>query len=501
MSRIHSRRSVLGAFGVGLLGALAACAPPQPTFTPVPPTAAPKPTDVPKPAAGASTPATGGATTPAPATGGAATQPTAAAPAVAAPAVSKPAAGAAPVKLVFWTHNYQPLIAYTEKKIKEYKQELPNVDIEYSNTDVPSHERRIVTTLAAGAGFPDGFNSGEYWVAMHNEKKNIQTIPPEAFGKSSPAELNSLFYDYALPGLVVEGKMYAMPIEWNALSLYYNVKWFAKAGITKVPTDWNELTEAAVKLTERDSAGNIQKPGYQLTYNQTEWPLKRLNPMIVGLGGSLLNAEGTECFLNKPEAIEAIQQYTDWTAKHKVSMKGYQVPNLNNSQSLMAGGYYPMQTTGPYFAAALKSANANFKFGEDWNVAPPPQWPGAKAKKQTTALWRWALYLSAPSKSGLDMAKFFSFVLKDWKGVHTEVGFIPSLKGWENEAYTKEMPWLPQQMKDLQIAVPVPQTPRYPEIAQANLEMIERIESGQAKVQDAANEATKRINDALKTKP
>jgi multiple sugar transport system substrate-binding protein len=336
---------------------------------------------------------------------------------------------------------------------------------------------------------------------MHNEKKNIQPIAPEAFGKSTQNELAGLFYDYALPGLVVEGKMWAMPIEWNALSLYYNVKWFQKAGIAKPPTDWDELTQVALKLNEKDSAGNVTKPGFQLTYSQTEWPLKRLNPMIVGLGGSILNPEGTECKLNSPEAIEAIQMLTDWTFKHKVSVKGYTVPNLNNSQSLMAGGYYPMQTTGPYFAAALKQANANFKYGEDWNVVDHPQWPAAKMKKKVTALWRWALFLSAPSKNALDMSKFFSFVLKDWKGVHTEVGFIPSLKGWENEAYTKELPWLPQQMKDLQVAVPVPQTPRYPEIAQQNLEMLERIESGQQKVADSANEATKKINDILKQKP
>ncbi|HZQ99060.1 MAG TPA: TIM barrel protein, partial [Chloroflexota bacterium] len=47
----------------------------------------------------------------------------------------------------------------------------------------------------------------------------------------------------------------------------------------------------------------------------------------------------------------------------------------------------------------------------------------------------------------LEMSKFYNFVLKDWKGLHTEVGFIPSLKGWENEPYTKDLPWLPLQME------------------------------------------------------
>ena len=55
-------------------------------------------------------------------------------------------------------------------------------------------------------------------------------------------------------------------------------------------------------------------------------------------------------------------------------------------------------------------------------------------------------------------------------------------------------------MKMLQIAVPVPQTPRYPELAQQNMEMMERIESGQQTPQQSADEATKKINDILKTK-
>ena len=495
MIEMHSRRRFLTiAFGAAAASAIAAaCAPPQPTFTPLPPTPAPT-----KPAA-APTTAPAAAATAAPAAGGAAAPTTApAAGATPAPAGAAPAAGGAATKLIFWTHNYQPLITFTQKKIEEYKKEAPNVSIEYSNTDVPSHETRIVTTLAAGAGFPDGFNSGEYWVAMHNEKNNIQVIPPEAFGKSTQNELIGLFYDYALPGLVVEGKMYAIPIEWNGLCLYYDIQAFKDAGIEAPPKTWDELSQVAVKLTKRDAGGNITKPGFQIHYKNPEWVLKRPNPMWIGLGSAVLSPDGQEAWFNKPENIDAIQMYTDWTTKHKVSQPGYTVPNLTTSQSQMVNGYLPMQTSGPYFAAALKQADPNYKFKEKWDIAAHPQWSADKKKKDTTALWRWALFVSRPSKNALEMSKFYNFVLKDWKGLHTEVGFIPSLKGWENEPYTKDLPWLPLQMEMLKIAVPIPQTPRYPELAQQNMEMMERIESGQQTVKQSADEATKKMNDILK---
>lgn len=492
MDLTSRRRFVAGAL-TAAASAIAACAPPQPTFTPVPPTAAPKPTEAAKPAAAAPTtaPAAGGARSPA---AGATTAPGA----TVAPAAAPGKAGGAPVKLTFWTHNYQPLITFTEKKIKEYKNEVPNVDIEYSNTDVPSHETRIVTTLAAGAGFPDGFNSGEYWVAMHNEKKNIAVIPPEAFGKSTQPELTGLFYDYALPGLVVEGKMYAIPIEWNALNLYYDKSIFKEAGVEAPPKTWDELNDIGVKTTKRDSAGNITRPGFQVHYKNPEWILKRINPMAISLGAGMLSPDLQEAWFNKPETIDAIQTYTDWTTKYKISQPGFNVPNVPNSQTETVKGYRAMQTSGPYFPASLKQADPNYKFKEQWDLADQPQFAAGKKKQDTSALWRWALYLSAPSKNQLEMAKYYSFVLKDWKGIHTEVGFIPSLKGWENEPYTKDLPWLPAQMKMLQIAVPVPQTPRYPELAQINMEMMERIESGQQTVKQSADEATKKMNDILK---
>jgi multiple sugar transport system substrate-binding protein len=146
-------------------------------------------------------------------------------------------------------------MTFVERKVKEYKQELPNVDIEYATATVPDHERKIITTLAAGAGFPDGFNEGEAWLAMHNDKKNLQPIPPDAFAKSSSQELEQLFHDSSLAGMKVESKLHAVPIEWNALSLYYNIKTLKSAGIEQPPQDWDALTEAALKTTERDAQG------------------------------------------------------------------------------------------------------------------------------------------------------------------------------------------------------------------------------------------------------
>src|SRR5579884_1290905 len=123
MIEMHSRRRFLTiAFGAAAASAIAAaCAPPQPTFTPLPPTPAPT-----KPAA-APTTAPAAAATAAPAAGGAAAPTTApAAGATPAPAGAAPAAGGAATKLIFWTHNYQPLITFTQKKIEEYKKEAPN---------------------------------------------------------------------------------------------------------------------------------------------------------------------------------------------------------------------------------------------------------------------------------------------------------------------------------------------------------------------------------------
>jgi len=414
----------------------------------------------------------------------------------AAPAVKKA------VKLRFWTHNYDPLVAFVQKKVEEYKSVKPGIEIEYAYAKVHDHEERLFTTLAAGTG-PDGWNMGDWNYPLLSTKGWLAPVSPAAFGKDTDQEVMDMFFDFSLTGLVKEGKLYAIPFEWNALDLYYHRGAFAEVGLDpdKPPQTWEEVTEYAIKLTKRDEAGNIIRPGFQQSYGPNpEWPFKRLHPMLVQAGFDFLDKTLTTCTLNTKEAIEIVEYYTDWTVKHKVAMQGFEVPGVKGNP--FRAGYVAMDLSGPYNPAAIKRANPNFVYKADdgWDVATFPQWSPPRLKKKASALWRWGLFVNNDSAYAEEMWAFIHFMVSDWRAVRNEVGYVPSIKGWTDDPENiKDTPWLPVQMKDLEIGVPVPQTPKYQELARQVLEMLERIYDGSQTVSESVTEACQKIDTILQT--
>ena len=198
----------------------------------------------------------------------------------AAPAGDEPASAGA-VELKFWTHSNVALTAFVEKKVEEYKDVMSEVSVEYTPTETAKYDERLFTSMAAGTG-PDGFNSGDWNFPLLATRDWLGPVAPEAFGKASDDEVQDLFFDFSLTGMVGDdGLLYAIPLEWNALHLYYNRGAFAEAGLDpdSPPSTWEEVTELATMMTQRDDVGNITFPGFQQSYGPgTEWPFKRLHP-------------------------------------------------------------------------------------------------------------------------------------------------------------------------------------------------------------------------------
>lgn len=417
-------------------------------------------------------------------------------------AKAAPAPSTAPVKLTIWTYNFVTLTKQIERLVESYKTVKPNVEVEYSIAPVVDHDRKLMTTLAAGAG-PDVFNQGDWNYSMMRAKNWVIPIDPTGFGKASHKELIDTYNSGVLLGLIdqTKGELYGAPVEGvHALSLYYHIPTFKEVGLdpSKPPTDWVTLTEYAIKLTKRDSTGNIQRPGYQIAYGPgTEWPLKRLHGMIMQLGGDVLSPDGKQCTVSSPEAREAIQLYTDWTLKHKVSQKGFSIPGIQGMEYFV-NGYYPLQTNGPYYPRSLLNTKADFRYKQDWDIAPFPQWPGDKNKTRVSPLWRWAFFVNANGKAPKDASALIAYLGSDWRGFYDATGYPPAIKDWDKDPKILEAnPWVPIQMKDLEVARPVPQTPKYQELAQQILEMLERIETGAQSVQASTEEAKRKIDAIL----
>lgn len=406
----------------------------------------------------------------------------------------------AAIELNFWTHTYDPLVDYVAKKSEEYKDIAPNVTITHTATETSQYDERLFTSLAAGTG-PDGFNTGEQNFPLLLERDWISPVTPESFDMVSSDEVQDMFFEASLNGLIDNGDLYAIPLEWNALHLFYHRGAFAEAGLDpdNPPQTWEDVTEAAILLTKTDDVGNVVFPGFQQSYGPgTEWPLRRLHPLLIQAGLDILNETMDTCTLNAPEAIEIIQYYTAWTTELQVSVEGFTVPGVSGIP--FRSGYVGMDLSGSYNPGVIRRTSPDWEFNADdgWGIANFPQWAGDRLQQPASGMWRWGAMVNSDSDNGADMWSYVRHLVSNTKEFNSEVGFIPSLKGWLDDPANHEgAPWLALMESDLEIGVPMISTTKYQQIAQQNLEMLERIFGGTQTVEESVLETCEKIDAIL----
>jgi multiple sugar transport system substrate-binding protein len=122
------------------------------------------------------------------------------------------------------------------------------------------------------------------------------------------------------------GKQMVLPQMMMLTGLGYNKDMFDAAGVS-YPTDdwtWNDLLAAAKKLTLDVNGNNAESKQFDDERIEqwgiyTWWWNSDFDLYLWTFGGDWLNAAGTDCLLDSPQAIEAIQFYGELTQKHHVA--------------------------------------------------------------------------------------------------------------------------------------------------------------------------------------
>jgi raffinose/stachyose/melibiose transport system substrate-binding protein len=184
------------------------------------------------------------AATQAPATQAPATQaPATQAPAATeAPATQAPATEAPAKKVTIeWWHitTIDPGKTLWQTMANEYMAAHPNVTINITILENEAFKTKLATVLQGGTP-PDIFQSWGGGVMNDQIAAGmLQDITP-ALDADGGAWRNT-FAPGALAVYALDGKNYGVPWDMGEVAWWYNKDLFAKAGITSVPTTWNEL--------------------------------------------------------------------------------------------------------------------------------------------------------------------------------------------------------------------------------------------------------------------
>jgi ABC-type glycerol-3-phosphate transport system substrate-binding protein len=384
---------------------------------------------------------------------------------------SKPAAApppAAKVEVVLWQHEYAPLTQAYQQVIKEYQATQARVTVAFDSVSANDFEQKLLTAIAAGSG-PDIFRMPNWSTAAYAAKGIVKPLEPAALGKGSHTDLmNEYNPPSSLNGFVIDGKLYALPIEISILMPYYRVDILEKdLGIdkTKLPKTWDELWSAAAKLTQKDSAGKITRIGFAWTWNAI-WMMHQYSPILYQQGGAILSSDGKTCTLDSPEGLKALQILTEPYRSGGASVD-FNVPQaFETGKQCITFGNPPSPTS-------WRLNNPNFDYGNQWLPARFPQTPGGKL-----AAYVWMPASLAPNPKTKYVTEMYDVMkfIADRPEVFWDVANMMNTrkKFLQSESFKKAQ-HLSTYIEDAPIAQPAVVSPVYEEIKTAIFQMVERV--------------------------
>jgi multiple sugar transport system substrate-binding protein len=467
------------------LGLLAACGPPAPATAPA--TSAPAP---PPPTAAAAKPAA--ATAPPAATTAPQVQPTATAAAQAAPATSS-----GPGRLVVWKFGgSNEEVVYFPKWNAEFTRRT-GIQIEYSDNDwstkrekvLAAHQARKVADilLMDGQSIPDLAALGIIDAYDDLDKSFITHNQP-------------LFVPEVWNSTVSSGKFYgpSMYVDMGTF-LAYNTQMFKDAGISKVPENWDEVREAAQKLTKGDVAGITISVATDTNDANTFEGIAYAN------GGRWLDDSGKKVMVNDAGFIDPLQLYTDLVNDKSVP-QGVTETNFASSGTLFFQGKAAMWACLSYIGAFQTGLNAPADYPVASTLFPRQPKPSGFAKPAATILTPTAAVLisatSQNKEAALKYADFWSQpeVQVGWDGSEIS-GRVPALKqNWETETFKRiHGDWyqLYKAGKMFEGSLPMPSFPGLAEAEKALSSAMQNAVLGKASPKDALAAAAKRAQTVV----
>lgn len=330
------------------------------------------------------------------------------------------------VRFAGWSAGETEMKNY-QKIIDEFEKENPDIGIKYEVITQMFHEN-ILASFGAGVA-PDVFYVDSAWAPIFIDKGALYPISDLA-----DKSFIDKFYPFLLEPFKKNGKLYGLPKDWSMLALFYNKKLFEQAGITKPPETWEELEQDAKIITEKTG-----KPGLAIYLGG----FNRYVPVAVSNGAPKPWFEKPEdaSWFDNPVVKETLTWYINLYKVGKVDMekqgkKPYVVQPGDVGAGWLGDAFgkqeVAMVISGNWMIPFLADQFPDFKYGEDWDIAPLPAGKSGRVTMAYTVI----LGINAKSEHPKEAWKFVEFILgsKGQKDLVVKAGqTLPSMKGFEND--------------------------------------------------------------------
>ncbi|MDL2206395.1 sugar ABC transporter substrate-binding protein [Eubacteriales bacterium OttesenSCG-928-N13] len=210
----------------------------------------------------------------------------------------------AATELVFWDMVWGGADAYiptAEKLVEQFNEEHPDIHVTYQSTAWQNFYQTFLTAVTAGVA-PD-VSTGAFPQAVQyaqmGEITDLSSILEEWQANNDP------ILDDFVPGILemerYEGVLAGIPWNMDPRQIWYNKDAFDQAGITEMPTTWDEFLECCRLIKENTDFIPFNFAGGDHMATQFSIALFAMNDA----GWS--NSEGTGAFEDKQKIVESFE--------------------------------------------------------------------------------------------------------------------------------------------------------------------------------------------------
>jgi multiple sugar transport system substrate-binding protein len=277
---------------------------------------------------------------------------------------------AGPVTIQFWHAQTQIAATVMQQLVHAFNASHPNIVVQASSGGTSTGDLlpKVTTAIAAGT-FPDvAYIYGSY---AANIAKSGKTVNLANRINEPGFDWNNLYpasKQIVSPG----GKVIGFPALIDNLSVIYNKKLFAAAGVPAPSPDWtwSDFRNVAKKLT--DPAKHVYGVNYPTGGDllDTSW---RFFPGLWQRGGQILSSDDKQALFNSPAGVANL---TLWQQMATVDKSVYLDPTASKAEPLFTSGHLAMFVSGPWEVPTLNQAKV------DWADV---QLPAVNASHQTVS--------------------------------------------------------------------------------------------------------------------
>lgn len=293
----------------------------------------------------------------------------------------------------------------TDKQLVEkFQKDYPNIKIKMTPFTYDTLIEKLRASYSANQESDMQQIFGD-WATDLMKNARLAEVPSDM-----SQDAKNRYYESCLAGYTYNGKLYGIPREYNIENggvLYYPED-LSKVGYNEFPKTYDELVDAAKKLTQYDTNGNPTHWGFDFISTDNV-PYLFLS-FILQQGADYWSDDKVHVKFTTPEAEKAFQATVDLVVKYKVT----EVKHLNdaNNEAHVAffKGFSSMCFRGPWVTpvGTNEFKLTNFKYGKmpsftgnSMAFAAETGWGDVVSarSKNKEAAWAFIRYMSTPENN------------------------------------------------------------------------------------------------------